>query len=109
MLCTRMAGRKERACGSEQCARRVVRTAAMAFEKRHEPLVSRRVFARRMVKSGAVGLLLMVVALIIGTVGYRLAGDLSWIDAEYNAAMILTGMGPVTPMGSTGGKIWASA
>jgi len=33
---------------------------------------------------------------------------LTWIDALLNAAMILTGMGPVNPMVSVAGKLFAT-
>jgi hypothetical protein len=44
----------------------------------------------------------------IGTVGYRHFASLSWIDAFYNACMILTGMGPVSVMESGAAKIFSS-
>jgi hypothetical protein len=48
-------------------------------------------------------------ALALGTVGYRFAAGLAWIDALLNAAMILSGMGPVDPLRTTSGKLFASA
>ena len=44
----------------------------------------------------------------IGAAGYRAFGGLSWIDATLNAAMILTGMGPVSPMTTDAAKIFAT-
>lgn len=35
-------------------------------------------------------------------------GGLAWIDALLNAAMILTGTGPVDPMKTSGGKLFAT-
>ncbi len=32
---------------------------------------------------------------------------MSWLDATLNAAMILTGMGPVDPLHTDGGKLFA--
>jgi hypothetical protein len=32
---------------------------------------------------------------------------MSWVDAFLNASMILSGMGPVTPLETTAGKIFA--
>jgi len=40
--------------------------------------------------------------------GYHYFGLLPWIDALLNASMILTGMGPVDPMRSTAGKLFAT-
>lgn len=45
--------------------------------------------------------------LCLGMVGYRWLEGLSWVDAYLNAAMILGGMGPVTPIHSTAGKLFA--
>lgn len=39
--------------------------------------------------------------------GYHLFEHMSWVDAFSNAAMILSGMGPLTPLVTTGGKIFA--
>jgi hypothetical protein len=52
---------------------------------------------------------LLVVGLAIGVCGYRVWGGLSWIDALVNAAMILGGMGPVDPISTVSGKLFASA
>ena len=46
-------------------------------------------------------------ALLIGMLGYRFLNRESWIDAFVDAAMILGGMGPVTPLGSDGAKLFA--
>jgi hypothetical protein len=43
----------------------------------------------------------------LGSWGYHFFGGLGWTDALLNAAMILTGMGPVDPMKSEGGKLFA--
>jgi hypothetical protein len=43
----------------------------------------------------------------LGMVGYRLL-NLSWTDAFYNAAMILTGMGPVDRAETDGAKWFSS-
>lgn len=53
--------------------------------------------------------ILILISLGIGTVGYRHLAGLSWIDALYNAAMILTGMGPVAPLETDTAKLFASA
>ena len=51
---------------------------------------------------------IIATALAIGIVGYRFLGGLSWIDALVNAAMILSGMGPVDPLASVAGKLFAA-
>ena len=44
---------------------------------------------------------------VAGVGGYRLLEGMSWIDAFANAAMILSGMGPLTPLQTWGGKLFA--
>lgn len=46
--------------------------------------------------------------MLIGVFGYHYLGGLGWVDSILNAAMILTGMGPVDPMRHTVGKLFAS-
>ena len=50
----------------------------------------------------------MAVSLLFGSAGYYYFGKLPWIDALLNAAMILTGMGPVNRMTTLGGKLFAT-
>lgn len=78
------------------------------YENRTEPLLSSRAFAVRLAQHGGVSLLLIAGSLLIGAVGYHLTEGLSWLDAVLNAAMILTGMGPVTPMRHVSGKVFAT-
>lgn len=51
----------------------------------------------------------LVLSLGVGMMGYHWIVGLSWIDSLLNAAMILTGMGPVSPMPDDGSKLFASA
>ena len=51
---------------------------------------------------------ILTFSLIIGTVGYKYLAQLSWVDAFLNASMILTGMGPTSPMPNDASKIFAS-
>jgi hypothetical protein len=44
-----------------------------------------------------------------GAIGYRHFAHLGWVDAFYNASMILTGMGPVAVLTSDDAKIFATA
>ena len=69
----------------------------LEFERKHEPLAPGHVFARRVARSLFFGFAVVIVALGIGVVGYRISGRLSWLDSLYNASMILGGMGPVDP------------
>jgi hypothetical protein len=79
------------------------------FERKHQALAPRPVFARRAVRNLALGMALVLASLAMGTLGYHYAAGLEWLDAELNAAMILTGMGPVNPITTVPGKVFASA
>jgi hypothetical protein len=78
------------------------------FERKSQPLISRSQFARRMATYTAFGLGFLGISLVIGTVGYAHFANLPVVDALLNASMILTGMGPVDKMETTGGKLFAS-
>jgi hypothetical protein len=52
---------------------------------------------------------LVLAALGIGATGYHFLDDLPWLDATLNAAMILTGMGPVNPLRTPAAKVFAIA
>ena len=55
---------------------------------------------------GVVGALIAA-SLAIGAVGYHVLDGLPWLDATLNAAMILTGMGPVDRVVSSPAKVFA--
>ena len=54
------------------------------------------------------GLLIILGAVSIGTVGYHTIGRLQWIDAFLNASMILSGMGPVDRMDTAPAKLFSA-
>jgi hypothetical protein len=80
-----------------------------SFERRGQPLASRRKFLVRM--SVAVGLWMFLTSagLAIGIAGYAAFEGMSLVDAYVNAAMILSGMGPVGELKTTAGKIFAGS
>jgi len=75
----------------------------------YKPLAPLSVFFRRLGKSIALSLLIVVCTLMLGIAGYHWICDLDWIDAILNASMILGGMGPVNTVHTNGGKLFASA
>jgi hypothetical protein len=77
------------------------------FEHKNHSLLTKSLFIRRLVYSSLVGLGLVVVSLVLGIAGYHHYENLSWVDAFVNAAMILSGMGPLAPIQTEGGKIFA--
>ena len=78
------------------------------YEHHKQPLASKKVFVQRLTRNGWIGLLLLIFSLGIGMLGYHFLENLSWIDSLLNASMILGGMGPVTPLQTNAGKIFAS-
>ena len=73
---------------------------------RHHPLPPRRFFVQRMLRSAGIAAALVLGSLCLGSVGYHVFAGLPWLDATLNAAMILTGMGPVDPLQTTGAKLF---
>jgi hypothetical protein len=78
------------------------------FEKRHQPLLSQRAFLHRVGLSVVASILIIGVSLGVGVLGYHLLARLDWVDSLLNASMILTGMGPVSPLPDTAAKLFAS-
>lgn len=78
------------------------------FEHKKQPLLSHKEFRRRQSKFGFFALLLVTGSLLIGVCGYRYFESMSWLDSTLNASMILGGMGPVNPLTTTAGKLFAS-
>jgi NAD(P)-dependent dehydrogenase (short-subunit alcohol dehydrogenase family) len=68
----------------------------------------RRALVRRLIRNGAIVSVLILGALALGATGYHSLDGLPWLDAVLNAAMILTGMGPVAEVSTTGGKVFAT-
>jgi hypothetical protein len=77
------------------------------FEPRLRPLVPRRVFLRRFARCFLIGQAIVLFSLAAGMAGYRGFEGMGWADAFANAAMILSGMGPMGDLKTTGGKIFA--
>ena len=79
----------------------------IGFERRGQPVVSRRKFTVRMFIAIGLWLCLTVLGLAIGIAGYAVTEGMSFVDAYVNAAMILSGMGPMGELKTTAGKIFA--
>lgn len=77
------------------------------FERRHEPLASPARFSSRLLRNTLWGMGVVTGALLLGMAGYMAFEGMSMVDAFVNAAMILSGMGPLTPLRTDGGKIFA--
>jgi len=78
------------------------------LEHRRQPLVPRAVYLRRLLRHGGIALSLIAGSLLLGVLGYRFIGGLAWVDAIENAAMILGGMGPTSPLTNDAAKLFAA-
>jgi hypothetical protein len=77
------------------------------FERKHHPLASREVFLRRLARNSLMGLAIVLISLGVGMAGYGYYEGMGLADSFVNAAMILSGMGPMGGLNTTGGKIFA--
>lgn len=77
------------------------------FEGKSKPVASQAHFARRLAVNLAAALGLIGLSLLIGMAGYQMLEGMSTADSYLNATMILSGMGPVGPLQTTAGKIFA--
>ena len=77
------------------------------FEHRTQALLPRRVFYARLGRSGVIGFAIIFGSLCFGMAGYHFLEKLSWLDSFLNASMILSGMGPIAPIQTTAGKLFA--
>lgn len=80
----------------------------MRYEHRSQPLLSRRLFMRRLLLHSLVAFGVMLLSLLVGIFGYHWLVGLSWVDSLLNSAMILGGMGPVNAINGDSGKVFAS-
>jgi hypothetical protein len=77
------------------------------YEHHTQPLLPRKVFYRRLARHAVLGVMVIIVSLGLGMIGYHTFEKLPWVDAFVNAAMILSGMGPVNTLQTDAGKIFA--
>jgi hypothetical protein len=77
------------------------------FEHRLAPLLPVPAFRERLVRMAALGFGLIAVSLVVGMLGYHYIAGQTWPDSYLNAAMILSGMGPIGELNSTAAKIFA--
>lgn len=78
------------------------------FERRKEPLLNRTQFLHRLGRHLFLAVGVLLLAWGIGIAGYHVIVGQAWIDAILNSAMILAGMGPVDPILTDAGKLFAA-
>lgn len=77
------------------------------YESRHQPLLHRRHFVRRLLGHAAAVAGLIAFSIALGMAGYRVLESLSWTDAFLETAMLLGGMGPIHAPQTEAGKLFA--
>jgi hypothetical protein len=77
------------------------------YETKNDSLLSIRLFLRRLTRNLLIGFTIIILSLGGGMLGYAHFEKMSWVDAFVNAAMILSGMGPVSNLQTEAGKIFA--
>jgi hypothetical protein len=77
------------------------------IEHKSQPVLRWPLFLRRLAASFGIGAGLIVVSLVAGMLGYHYLEGLDWIDSYLNAAMILSGMGPLAQPKTDAGRIFA--
>jgi hypothetical protein len=78
------------------------------YENKRAHVLRRRQFLVRFARHTGLALCIILGSLYGGTLGYREFESMSWTDALLNASMILGGMGPVDPLKTEAGKLFAS-
>jgi hypothetical protein len=77
------------------------------YEKKHQPIASKKKFRKRIIKVIIIDVCLLVVSLGIGVIGYSVFEGYSFVDSFLNASMILGGMGPVKELQHDAAKWFA--
>ncbi len=80
---------------------------ASPYEYTRKPLLDIKTYRQRQLKFFLYAILLIMISLGIGMIGYRYFAGLDWVSSFYNASMILTGMGPADELHTDGAKIFA--
>ena len=85
----------------------MARRSLFVLEHKQQQLLSRPAFALHLAKSSGASATFIGLSLLAGMIGYHYLENLPWIDAFANAAMILSGMGPLDAPKTWDGKLFA--
>ena len=75
----------------------------------HTPLLSRKKFLSRVGSHAGIAATVLFINLSVGMLGYHVFEKLNWVDAFANAALILSGMGPLAPINTEAGKLFVGS
>lgn len=92
-------------------SRRVMKAtpSVTGYEHISQPVAPLHRYLRRQLRSLGVGLVFIAIGLYVGMLGYHYIVGLDWVDAYENAAMILSGMGPLASPSTFAGKVFAGS
>jgi hypothetical protein len=79
----------------------------LRLEAKTQPLLPTSRFLQRFLVNFCAASLLIGFSLLLGMGGYAYFEKMEWVDAFANAAMILSGMGPLGELHTRAGKIFA--
>jgi hypothetical protein len=76
------------------------------YERYHQPLLPLKAFYRRMVRSLAFSIFLLIGTVLTGSAAFHFIEKFPWVDSFLNCALIMTGVGTVRTVNSTPGKVF---
>lgn len=76
--------------------------------RRLKPMSTRGEFRAHLRKGTIIGVAVLVGSLFLGAAGYHVTEGIPWLDAMLNASMLLAGEGPIAPLHSAAGKVFAT-
>ncbi len=79
------------------------------MEKTQQHHLPKKTFLIRLFRNILFGVIIIMISLGIGMFGYYYYENMPWVDAYVNAAMILSGMGPMSTLQTSAGKIFAGS
>jgi hypothetical protein len=79
------------------------------WEARRHAVLPLPAFLRRLAFHFLIGCVFIAISLGLGMAGYACFEGMGWTESFLNASMILSGMGPASPLTTTAGKWFAGA
>ncbi len=80
----------------------------LKLEHRKQKVVPFSLFLIRLLRFSVFAIALIILSVGFGVLGYHHFAKLGWLDSFHMACLILTGMGPVAEMRTSGAKIFDS-
>lgn len=77
------------------------------LENRYSPVLPRKMFLQRLLKSSFLAVIVIAGSVFLGMCGYHYLEDISWINAYLDSTMTVSGVGAVSTLETTPGKIFA--